>query len=117
MTYQPGLHIIAEFRSDEKSLLTDYVPVKEFFDKMINSLSLTRVGEIYHAFPGAGYTGTICFTESHIAFHTWPEYGYVTFDVFLSNFSRNNDDSTRKIFEDTIQFFSAFSVNHHEIRR
>ena len=117
MTYQPGLHIIAEFRSEERSLLTDYVPVKEFFDEMINTLNLTRVGEVYLAFPGAGYSGCICLTESHIAFHTWPEFGYVTFDVFLSNFSRNNDASTRKVFEETIRFFKAFSVNSQEIRR
>ena len=29
-----------------------------------------------------GMTGTVILSESHIAFHTWPEYGFVACDIF-----------------------------------
>jgi S-adenosylmethionine decarboxylase proenzyme len=31
---------------------------------------------------GPGVTGIAMLKESHMAVHTWPEYGYVTFDVY-----------------------------------
>jgi S-adenosylmethionine decarboxylase len=32
---------------------------------------------------GAGVTGVAILAESHISVHSWPEYGYAAFDVFV----------------------------------
>ena len=36
-----------------------------------------------HGFGGAGVTGVALLAESHITVHTWPEWSYAAFDVFL----------------------------------
>ncbi len=35
-----------------------------------------------HPFSPVGITGVAVVSESHIAIHTWPEYGYAAVDVF-----------------------------------
>jgi S-adenosylmethionine decarboxylase len=36
-------------------------------------------------FPVHGVTGMAIIAESHIAVHTWPEYGYAAVDIFTCN--------------------------------
>lgn len=115
--YDPGLHILAELTTNDSSLLSDYSAAKEFFNARILQYGLNSLGEVWHNFPGGGYTGVICLTESHIAIHTWPEHGIVTFDVYLSNFTKNNDGTTRSMFNDTVGFFKAHSFTHKEVKR
>jgi S-adenosylmethionine decarboxylase len=97
MAYHPGLHLIADFSSQEFSALTTYQPVKQLFDQLIADYELVKIGEVYHNFPGGGFTGVVCLAESHLSVHTWPEHQRVTFDVFLSNYLRVNDATTRGI--------------------
>ncbi len=115
--YTPGLHLIGELSSDQSLLLRDTEACRILIDKLIAQQNLSKIGEVYHSFDGAGYTATICLTESHIAIHTWPEYGKVTFDVFLSNFRKNNDEKCEAIFDAISKYFGATSVNKNSIRR
>lgn len=36
----------------------------------------------YHVFPNDGLSATVLLQESHSAIHTWPEEGFVTFELF-----------------------------------
>lgn len=37
-----------------------------------------------HSFgEGQGITGVLLLAESHISVHTWPEYGFAAFDIFM----------------------------------
>jgi S-adenosylmethionine decarboxylase len=117
MTYEPGLHILAEISCSEENLLRDYASLRDLYDSKIKQYGLSKLGEVYHSFENAGYTGVVCLTESHIAVHTWPEFGLLTFDVYLSNFTRNNDEVTRSLFRDTLSFFKSTSYSVKEIRR
>lgn len=36
----------------------------------------------FHKFSPQGVTGFVMISESHLAIHTWPEYGYAALDVF-----------------------------------
>jgi len=85
MKYRPGLHILAEFTSEEVPLLESSEACRLLFDQLIRQHDLRKVGEVYHDFPGGGFTAVVCLTESHLSIHTWPEYRLATFDVFLSN--------------------------------
>jgi S-adenosylmethionine decarboxylase len=117
MNYTPGLHILAEIYTDQIHLLTDYSPVKTLFNCKIQEYKLCSVGEVFHGFEGAGYTGVICLTESHISIHTWPEFGLATFDVYLSNYKKDNNPKTRQLFEDTLAFFKATNYTKKELER
>lgn len=116
-TYTPGLHLLATVNTPNPDLLQSHLPWKTFIREKIADSGLTEVGAVFHDFPGGGFTGVICLTESHISIHTWPEYRLFTYDVFLSNFSRNNDAITQKLMDDTIAFFKATSHQIETLRR
>ena len=115
-SYKPGLHILSTFSCNLEKL-TDHIFCKEVFDNIISALSLQKVGEVYHSFPEGGYTAVVCLTESHVSIHTWPEYQLATFDVFLSNFEKDNTDKVHDFFNRTIGSFDASTISKQEIYR
>jgi S-adenosylmethionine decarboxylase len=114
--YKPGLHIVSTFTC-AASALTDSHACRSAFHDIIHQLGLVNVGEVYHSFPGGGFTGVVCLTESHVSIHTWPEFGVATFDVFLSNFEQDNTEKVRRFFDSTIQAFQATIISKQEITR
>ena len=42
----------------------------------------TIVGSHFHQFSPFGVSGVVVIAESHLAIHTWPEYGYAAIDIF-----------------------------------
>ncbi len=114
--YKPGLHILSTFSCTTEKLM-DHVFCKRVFDGIINELSLQKVGEVYHPFPEGGYTAVVCLTESHVSIHTWPEFQLATFDVFLSNFEKDNTDKVHEFFNKTIGSFNASAISQQEIYR
>jgi S-adenosylmethionine decarboxylase len=117
MRYRPGLHILAEFTTAQLSLLQFSAACKAFFSQLVIKYELHNVGEVYHDFPGGGFTAVICLTESHLSIHTWPEYQMATFDVFLSNYQKDNSAKARAIYQDVLAFFEAVETGKREIIR
>ena len=59
---------------DLKALMTDAA----------EAASATILFEHFHEFGGhGGVTGVLILAESHITVHTWPEYQYAAFDIFM----------------------------------
>lgn len=114
--YSPGLHILASFKAPA-DLLQDAGRCRQLFDALIERFELEKVGETYHSFPGTGFTSVVCLTESHLSIHTWPEFGHATFDVFLSNFRRDNSDKVHAIYQAVLAGFEAEEMNRQEIQR
>src|SRR5579859_4187737 len=54
------------------------------FERMISDLDLRTIGETqWHQFPGSGgITGLCLLSESHLACHTFPEYGSLCLNLF-----------------------------------
>lgn len=115
-TYQPGLHLLSSFAA-EPLKLTAQDDCRVFFDQLILRLGLCKVGEAWHRFPNDGFTSVVALTESHVSLHTWPEYGLATFDVFLSNFLRDNENKVREFYAETLLFFEGKELNLQELRR
>jgi S-adenosylmethionine decarboxylase len=107
MPFVKGLHIVANFKVTDVSRLTNADSFRSFIDLIINEFNLTKVGEVYHTFPNGGFTGVVCLTESHLSIHTWPELNYLTFDVFLSNYLRDNNATTHALYNSVRDFFEA----------
>jgi S-adenosylmethionine decarboxylase len=120
--YSPGLHVLAAFRAAE-SRLTDLAGCRAFFAQQIAALGLVEVGAAWHAFPAqpdglpGGFTAVVALTESHLSLHTWPEFGHATFDVFLSNYQRDNADRARQLYAATLAYFEGEALNYTEVRR
>lgn len=78
---------------------------------------LTVVGESQHAFEGGGYTFALLLAESHVTVHTWPELASATLDVYVCNFSRNNDAGARAVAQGIATLFLAQEVHLQEVMR
>ena len=61
---------------------------------MIKKYGFNELGDYYHSFE-PGITGAVVLAESHIAFHTWPEFGYVSLNVFTCNYTKDNDENAK----------------------
>jgi S-adenosylmethionine decarboxylase len=64
--------------------LRDPQAVEKLFDQLIGTLALKPVrAPEWHRFPDpGGVTGVVLLEESHIACHTFPEYGSMCLNVF-----------------------------------
>ncbi|NVO32003.1 S-adenosylmethionine decarboxylase family protein [Hymenobacter lapidiphilus] len=115
-SYAPGLHILATFTAPEAAL-RDMEACRTFFEAQVAAQGLTAVGAAYHGFEEGGFTAVVALTESHLSIHTWPEHGLATFDVFLSNFRRDNADRAQALYAATLAFFGATEQQKTEVRR
>ncbi len=59
--------------------------IRRMLKKVSILANLTPIFCKIHPFPSQGLTGYIILTESHIAIHTWPEYGFATLDIQTCN--------------------------------
>ncbi|HYP52086.1 MAG TPA: S-adenosylmethionine decarboxylase [Pyrinomonadaceae bacterium] len=64
--------------------LADVCALAEVFRRVVAELDLRVVGEArWQKFPGpGGVTGLALLTESHLACHTYPEFGVATFNLY-----------------------------------
>jgi len=117
MPYQPGTHIIAALSTNNGHLLHSSGTLKTAINQWIADHHLTKLGEVYHDFTPAGFTAVICLSESHLSFHTWPEYGRVNLDIYLSNHERNNDGTVQKLYHQIVSFFHATILEEQILKR
>lgn len=117
MKYKPGLHILAEFSTDNDQLLYSSASCRNLFSDLIASYGLAKVGEVYHDFDNGGFTAVVCLTESHLSIHTWPEFKLATFDIFLSNYQKDNTDKVKAIYQEVLLFFEGTEKQKTEIVR
>lgn len=77
-----GKHAIYELLGGDPTLLDDEDFVKEALTQAAESAGATLLGLITHKFEPQGVTGVALLSESHLSFHSWPEYGYASIDAF-----------------------------------
>lgn len=77
-----GRHILAELFGCNPESLNDLKKV----EKAMVSAAVKAGAEVrevaFHKFSPQGISGVVVISESHLAVHTWPEYGYAAVDVF-----------------------------------
>lgn len=77
-----GRHIIAEFYQCNPDILADTQLVETYMKRAAIECGATIVESVFHTFNPYGVSGVVVVAESHLAIHTWPEYGYAAVDVF-----------------------------------
>ena len=79
-----GIEWIVEAHGCPPERLNDLRVARELFDRVIRDLDLRVVGETqWHQFPTTGgITGLSLLTESHLAVHTFPEFGSLCLNIF-----------------------------------
>lgn len=77
-----GIHIIVELSNCDADIINSLTEVK----KILTYAALCANAEIkelaFHRFSPQGVSGVVVIAESHIAVHTWPEYGYAALDIY-----------------------------------
>lgn len=119
-----GLHLFADLYRCQCSpeLMLDRAILEELCVQECRDGGLTPLGAYFYQFTHddgqqAGVTGTVVLAESHLAIHTWPETGDVTLDVYVCNYSRDNSDCARGIFQRVITQLSPEDAACHDIVR
>jgi spermidine synthase len=86
------------------NLFTDLETLSSLCRQATLDAGLTIVDEKFHVFPEwqgqpGGITGAVLLAESHLAIHTWPERRGVTLDVYVCNFTCDNEGKARQLFD------------------
>lgn len=77
-----GQHIVAEFYDCNAQVLKDPQQIETIMCQAALDAGATIVSKVFHTFSPYGVSGTVIVAESHLAIHTWPEYGYAAVDLF-----------------------------------
>ncbi len=77
-----GIHILADMYGIEPELLERKESLMEIIERSIRVGNLTKISSDYYQFEPMGASGIVLLAESHISFHTWPEYGMIALDLF-----------------------------------
>ncbi|MHB1648435.1 MAG: adenosylmethionine decarboxylase, partial [Cuniculiplasma sp.] len=77
-----GNHILADMYGIKPELLERKETLKDIIEEAVRVGNLTKISSDYYQFEPIGASGVVLLAESHISFHTWPEYGLITVDLF-----------------------------------
>ena len=77
-----GRHILAEFFECDPNVLNNPPLVEKYMLEAALECGATIVNKCFHLFAPHGVSGVVIISESHLAIHTWPEFGYAAVDLF-----------------------------------
>lgn len=77
-----GKHILVDLYECPAELLNDVDHIEESMKKAARAANAAIVDANFHRFSPHGVTGVLTIQESHLAIHTWPEYGFAAVDIF-----------------------------------
>jgi S-adenosylmethionine decarboxylase proenzyme len=77
-----GHQLMVEYYGCSPEKLNDAEHIRRSMLGAARATGATIVSEIFHTFNPHGVSGVVVIAESHLAIHTWPEYGYAAVDLF-----------------------------------
>lgn len=107
-----GNHILVEFIGCTPRILNEVSTIeKAMIDAAVKS-DATVINSTFHHFSPYGVSGVVVIQESHLAIHTWPEYGYAAVDLFTCG-----DINPWIAFDNLKEAFQAQNYSAIEMRR
>ncbi len=77
-----GRQILAEYYDCDPEVLKNEDFISNVMIEACKLGKATVVAHTFHSFSPFGVSGVVIIAESHVAIHTWPEYGYAAVDIF-----------------------------------
>ncbi len=77
-----GNHILVEFMNCDPHIMNDVAAIERDMVAAAQQAGATVINSTFHHFSPWGVSGVVVIQESHLAIHTWPEYGYAAVDLF-----------------------------------
>lgn len=79
---QLGKHLLVEFMDCDSNVLNNPERIEQYMKEAAEACGATIVQSCFHLFNPFGVSGVVVIAESHLAIHTWPEFGYAAIDLF-----------------------------------
>jgi S-adenosylmethionine decarboxylase proenzyme len=108
-----GRQIVVEYYGCKTDALNDVAFIKRAMRDAAVLSGATVVQEAFHLFNPYGVSGVVVIAESHLAIHTWPEYGYAAVDLFTCG----EDVSPDIAFEHLKEELGAATFTAFEMKR
>lgn len=77
-----GRQILVEYYDCDARVINDVSEVEDILLTGTKNAKASIISHNFHKFSPHGVSGTVVIAESHVAIHTWPEYGYAAVDIF-----------------------------------
>lgn len=107
-----GRHILVEFTGCTPEIMNDVAAIESDMVEAAVKAEMTVINSTFHHFSPYGVSGVVVVQESHLAIHTWPEYGYAAVDIFTCG-----ETNTWAAFDYLQEKFQAKNYSAIEIRR
>lgn len=109
-----GYHTIWDITGASANLLSNDKTLHRFFLTALQASGFTVISDMIHKFSsgGEGVTGIFLLSESHLSYHTYPERGYISIDVYTCG--KNNHSINEGI---SAFFGSDVQVNRRTLLR
>ncbi len=115
-----GKHAIIDLSGCNLEILKNSSLMQDILVKAANLADVTIVGSMDHLFSPHGYTAVLVLEESHISLHTWPEFEYVSIDLYSCNLQtdfRGIADFLADQFQAKITSFTLLERGFAEVRQ
>jgi S-adenosylmethionine decarboxylase len=108
-----GCHYLLELSGCPEKKLNNRQFVEKVLMDAARAANATVVASTFHTFNPHGLSGVVVIAESHLAIHTWPEFGYAAVDVFTCG----GDALPQKAVEHCIREFHPANHAFIEVKR
>jgi S-adenosylmethionine decarboxylase proenzyme len=108
-----GIHILAEFYDCPPQPLSDAAFIEKEMINAALAANATIVTSDFHHFSPLGVSGVVVIAESHLAIHTWPEFGYCAVDVFTCGETVDPQDALDYL----VKSLGAGRYDYNKVRR
>lgn len=80
-----GIHCIYDIDNIPNEIVVNNDELVKLFDEICKKCELSILDKLIYKFEPHGFTGIYLLSESHLSFHTWPEYNKICLDIFSCN--------------------------------
>ena len=77
-----GNHILVEFMNCDPHIMNDVAGIERDMVAAAEKANATVINSTFHHFSPWGVSCVVVIQVSHLAIHTWPDYGYAAVDLF-----------------------------------
>ncbi len=108
-----GVQILADLYGVDGDTISKTETVYEVIEEAVRVGMLTKISSDYYQFQPKGVSGIVLLAESHLAFHTWPEHGLVTLDIYTCG----NPEYADLAFDYIVQAMKPTTVEYKKLKR
>ncbi|MCL4438865.1 MAG: adenosylmethionine decarboxylase [Candidatus Thermoplasmatota archaeon] len=113
MAVAVGFQILADLYGVDPDIISKADSIYPIIEDAVRAGNLTRISSDYYQFQPAGASGVVLLAESHLSFHTWPEYGLVTLDVYTCGDPKGAETA----FDYLVEHLSPDKIDCKRLRR